>query len=353
MRTWFLAVPVSLLALVAKPADAAEVTDIPPWLRGDFSLGYTFSHTGGSLVEGNTSVGTRNMESHQISYEMAFAPGPGVAVFFELPHTAAQRISFPTASEMIYDPSTEAGSMVGTTPMETSPVYEGSGLGGLWMGVRGTPFSEAFESRGNLATWLVEGAWQTADPTNFWAVSDGERGNGPGGSAFRLRMGFSTNHKPAQPYIAATFTRRNPFETDIYDENGAVMVPGVTFNPPSDILVRTGVELTAFSNPEAQSFFNFDLRLAYGYTTWQTVQSGVLLPSVLVSSQQIAVTESEYSSGSAGLGLYLRPFRYMQINVWGDAWYTAPHQIEHPYPVFTGTDTIRADIGANLKLMIR
>ena len=111
--------------------------------------------------------------------------------------------------------------------------------------------------------------------------------------------------------------------------------------------------LAAFSNAETDAFFNIDLRLGYGYQTWQTVQSGVLLPSVLVSSQQIPVTESEFSYGSAGLGFYYRAFRYMQINFYGDAVYIEPHRIEHPYPVYTGQDTIRANIGAELKMMIR
>lgn len=355
MRTWHAAIPLGLLGLLGfapSGAGAAEVTHVPPWLRGDLEVGYTYDQVGGSLEEDNQEVGSRKLETHQLTYAAAFSAGPGVAVIFEVPHYAAQRVSFPTANEMVYDASVQTGSMLGSTPLDTVPAVSGSGLGGFWFGLRGTPYNEAFTTRGNLATWLAEIAYRTAPADNFWDA-DNDRGGGPGGSALRFRMGFSTTHKPAQPYLEATYLHQFPFTVNLYDAQNTLMEQNVELIPPRQVKVRGGVELTAWENTESDAFFNFDLRLAYGYQSWQTIDSGILLPSVLYSSEKIPVTESEYSFGSAGLGIHYRAFRYMQFNLTGDVGYVQPHQIEHPYDVYMGRDTIQFDVGLAMRILVR
>ncbi len=345
----------TILALRATipAARCAESTEIPPWLRGNIEIRYDLDYVGGSLTEDNTIVGEYYRESHLITYSFIFAPAPGVALFMDLPQYVNQSLGYPNANQMVYDPSIESGTMLGTDPLGEQPLYSGSGLGGLWMGIRGTPFSEAFPRRGNLVTWLAELAYRYPDHNNFFTVTDDRRGAGPGGSAIKLHMAFSTTHRPAQPYISATFTRQSSFEADLYDENGEVLVAGESLDAPNIVTIRTGVELTAFENTASDAFFNFDLRLGYGYQSWQTIPSGLLLPSVLSSSKSIAVTESEYSHVMAGLGLYYRAFEYFQINLVGDIYYHTPHILEHTYDVSTGSDSVGANIFTELKVLIR
>lgn len=343
--------PVSMLC--ASLAQAAEVTSIPPFLRGDLEVQYTFTHEGGSLLEEDIEVATRRIETHDIVYAAAFAAGPGVAVFMELPQNAATRVSFPTANEMVYDPSQRSGTMIETDPIVDTPAVSGSGLGGVWMGIRGTPFSESFKRRGNLATWLIEGAYQTADSSSFWHVADGARGGGPGGSAWRIRNAFSTTHRFSNPYLDFRYTKRNPFQADLTEIDGTVLASGVELDPSNEIRVFGGTELTTYENKVSQARFAIDLRLGFSYQSWQTIQSGVLLPSIISSSAAIPVTESEYETYTAGLGFIYKTFQYLQLNLRGDVAYITPHRVEHPYPIQTGADTLAFGINFGMKVFVR
>lgn len=349
------ALTAAALALTALPVQAAEVTDLPPWLRGDLVVDYGFQHLGGSLYEGDQRVGSRTWEEHAITYQGIFTAGPGVALFFELPQTVSSRLAFPEANQMVFDPSTEQGTMVETEPLEGLDPIKGKGTDGVWLGIKGTPFSEAFEARGNRATWLIEAAFRTRSANNFYEQMEGDlRGAGTGGGGTRLGMAFSTTRHVSQPYLSFRYTRLPVLdEVTFYDETGAPLGGGFELNPADTIEIRTGTEIIAHDNPEAHSRFSIDLRLGFGYATWQTIPSGLYLPSVLSTSRAVPATESEYTWGSAGIGFYHQAFQYMKWKLVADATYMAPHQIEHHYPIATGADTIDVTVGGGIEIMIR
>ncbi len=349
-----LAIAAGAMALCVPTAHAAEITDLPPWLRGDLAIDYAFQHVGGDLFEGSERVGSRNWEQHALTYQGVFTAGPGVGVFFELPQYLSQRLAFPEANTMVYDPSTERGTMVETEAIDGLEPIKGKGTDGVWLGIKGTPFSEAFEKRGNRATWLIEAAFRTRSSNNFYTPDDGDtRGAGVGGGGTRLGMAFSTTRNVSQPYLAFRYTRTRPLAVDFYDEDGSTLVSGSEINPADTLTIRTGTEIVAADNPEAHSRFSIDLRLAFGYATWQTAPSGLYLPSVLSTSRSYAATESEYTWASAGVGLYHQAFQYMAWKIVADATYLAPHQIEHHYPIDTGANTLDITVGAGIRVMIR
>ncbi len=341
-------------ALGAAPAHAAEITSLPPWLRGDIELGYAFDRVGGSLYEGDTRVGSRTWEEHALTYSGTFSAGPGVAVFFELPQYLSTRLAFPEANSMVYDPSQGSGTMVDTETLEGLEPIKGAGVDGLWLGIKGTPFSEDFESRGNRATWLIEGALQTRSQNDLYTITDeGDRGGGLGGGGLRLGMAFSTTHHISQPYMAVRYTRTRDLDVSFYDEDGSVLVSGAIAEPADRVDIRAGTEIIAHDNPESSSRFSIDLRLGFGYRTWQSMPSGLYLPSVLTSSRDIPVTESEHTWVSGGVGFYHQAFEYMQWKLVADATYLSPHRVEHPYSIDTGTDTLGITVGGGFKVMVR
>jgi len=343
------------LALASSTVHAAEVTDLPPWLRGDFVIDYGFDHLAGSLYEGSERVGSRTFEQHTITYQGVFSAGPGVGLFFELDQHLSSRLAFPEANQMVFDPSTGQGTMVGTEPLEGIDPIKGKGTDGVWLGIKGTPFSAAFEQRGNRATWLIEAAFRTKSDNNFYELVDGEtRGAGNGGGGTRLGMAFSTTRNISQPYIAVRYTRARTLDgVTLYDDDGETLGSGFELEPADHLSIRTGTEIIAHDNPEAFSRFAIDLRLGFGYATWQSVPSGLFLPSVLSTSRDVPATESEYTWASAGVGFYHQAFQYMKWKLVADVSYLAPHEIEHHYPITTGADTIDLTLGGGIEILIR
>ncbi|MFH1468706.1 MAG: hypothetical protein ABIO70_30225 [Pseudomonadota bacterium] len=343
------------LSLLSAPARAAEVTELPPFLRGDLALGYAFEHEGGSLTEAGEQVGSRNWQEHRLVYSGVFSAGPGVALFFELPQAISARLAFPEASQMAYDPALQRGTMLDTDPLDGLDPIEAKGAEGVWLGIKGTPFSEAFVKRGNRATWLIEAAFRTRTKGNFYTQNeDGTRSAGVGGGGTRLGMAFSTTRHISQPYLAFRYTRTRSLDpATLYDQDGTVLDSAAVLDPPDTIEIRTGTEIVVHDSAESHSRFAFDLRLGFGYATWQTIPSGLYLPSVLDVNRDVVATESEYTWAGAGLGLRHQAFEYMAWNLGADVNYIAPHRVEHLYAVDTGPDTLQITGWGGFKVMIR
>ncbi|MCB9761570.1 MAG: hypothetical protein H6739_17130 [Alphaproteobacteria bacterium] len=352
-----------LLSLSLLPtATAAEVTDLPPWLRGDVRVGYDLGLQVGTLNEiapGSSEVadvGRATREDHMLRLGGVFSAAPGAAVYFEVPIYFSSRLSFTDSYEMAYDPLAGRGSMVYGDPLNGTVSVQGSGAGGVWFGVRGTPFSEdLWENRGSRATWLIDLGFRTPDKSNFYGIGEGEgdRGGGNGASAFRLRNAFSTTKGVARPYIQGTWTRYGVVPVDLYDSEGALVTAGAEVQPGQRFDVLTGVQVRAFENPNNDASFDFDFRLGYDYNAWANVPSGLYLPSVMSSTEGTLVSMGEYSTASGGLGLYWRFFKYLQLDLRADVAYVFPHKLEHPYPIYTGTDTLEIRAWGGFKIMIR
>jgi hypothetical protein len=345
------------MLLFVSLAYGATVTEIPPFLRGDATVGFTYEGLSGSLVEpdasGDVEVASRSLVDQRLAYGFSFGAGPGVAVFAELPHYVKSSVSYSDASTMVFDPATQSGTYVGTPDADPGTQASGAGLGGVWIGVRGTPWSEAFTSRGNTVTWLLEGAVRTADASNFWTASGDKRGAGPGGTALRLHTAFSKSFGSAEPYVAATLVTEGKVTADVVDADNAVVAQDVALDPADTVRLRFGVESTASSNANSGARLAFDVHGEIGYAGWASLPSGVYLPSVLDASAGSAVQQSEALQAGAGLAVHWRPMSYMQLSLFGDAAYHLSQRIENPYPVTTGPDTIAYRAGANVGIRIR
>jgi hypothetical protein len=337
-------------------ASAAVVTEIPPFLRGDVQIAYTYEQLSGSLTERgdeDAEVGQRTVSDHMLRYGLVFSVGPGVAVFAEVPHYVSSRVSYGALSDMVYDPGTGSGTYVGTTPGTEGTYVDGAGLGGIWFGVRGTPFSEAFPKRNSATTWLLEGAIRTGDPTSFWTVDDaGKRGAGPGGTAARLHTAFSTTLGNTAPYVSGTYVGEGKQTVTVVTPDG-VSHGEVEVDPANHGDVRIGIELLAGRNPASGAQFVFDMHLAVAYDAFGQLPSGFYLPNVLDVSSGGLVQQSEQLEAGGGIGVHWRPFENMQIGVHGDLGYHMPQRLEYPYPVYTGGDTVSVTVGSTLGVRFR
>lgn len=350
--------PLLLCTTLVPSASAAEVTELPPFLRGDVSVGYNLGLLTGSMREGDGTVGRLGAEDHVLRLGAAFGVAPGAAIYAELPIYVQQRVVFNDTYTMAFDPNQDLGSLAYGDLVDGSVVRSGSGAGGAWLGAKGTPFTEAlWPLRNNRATWLIDVGVRLPDATSFWAEdwSSGEptRGAGPGAAAFRLTNAFSTTKGVSQPYMRVTWLRQGATSVDLYSSSGELVTADAQITPADSLDVLTGVQVRTFENPTSGAAFDLDFRLGFNYMGPAELPSGVYLPSVLPNTEGLAISRSEYSSASVGLGFYWRMFKYLKLDVVGDVAYVMPHTLEHAYAVRTGPDTLNISALARLNVLIR
>lgn len=332
------------MLLLAAAAFAATVTEVPDFLRGDVGLRYGWDRTAGHLAERADTevvVADRAMDTHLMFYEASFAPAPGVAVFAEIPHYLSESVGYTEAQEMVYDPATGSGTYVGTDALEPGTYVQGSGLDGVWFGVRATPFSEAFTGRNNRATWRIELAGRTGSEKNLWSG-----GAGDGAPAFRLGSAFSTSVKDTQPYLTGALTWYTKKDRAL--EHGTVPV-----DPGTRLDLRTGAEFLAWKNEPSGGELRVDLHMVLGYQAAGLLPSGYYLPNVLDDSQETGIQSSESMEGGGGLGFIWRPMTYLQFKLGGEVGYAVPRRVESVYPVYTGGDTLHTQLNTALTVRIR
>lgn len=346
---------VGLLATALLPAaHAAEVTELAPRNRGDIEIRYDLAAESGELVQDGKSVGSRDLADHVITYTGNFSFYTGSAFFFEVPQHVSQTVKYADTQQMVYDPLNDAGTMINTPGAAEATDLDGHGLGGVWIGLRGTPISqEIWAARGDRSTWLIEGALRFRDKTNFWTTEGGERGAGEGAPAYRLRTAFSTSHGRAQPYLVGTLTRTGRINLDVVEEDGTTVARGLEVRPASTVDVLVGSELLAGTYGTDGAEVQVDFRTRFTYTGWQDIPSGTFLPSVLDASKGSAATETEHLSFTGGLGIHWRFVEYVQLNLSGEVGVRTPRQVEHFYPVTTNMGDIAWGIHTGLRFRAR
>ena len=329
----------SSLLLLPSLAGAAEVTELAPQYRGD--LGFKFdSYTQyDRLVEDDTQVGKRQLRNNQLTLHGGFSVLQGAGLFFEIPHYS-ERISYPEANIMAFDPNNDSGTMLGTDAVSAEAGLQGSGFGGTWIGLRGAPLhEELFAHRGDRSSWLFEVGYRFADKSHLWAFEGDQRGAGPGASAYRLHGAFSTTHRASRPYITATFLQSGRLSTDVTDESGTLISAAEIF-PANRIDLKTGSEVFLWTDEQSGSHLSLDVNASFGYRGWQTIPSGTYLPSILDASQSVLILESEVTTLDLGLGLNARIMEYAQLNIGGEIGTVSPQRIEHLYSVDTAPGTL-------------
>ena len=332
--------PLSPLLLLPAAASAAEVTEIAPQFRGDLGFRFDSFTQYDRLVEGDEQVGRRQIQNSQMTIAGALSFIDGAGVFFEIPRYANQ-ISYPEANLMAFDPNSDSGTMVGTSPLTGDIGLSGKGFGGAWLGLRGAPLhEELFSHRGDRISALFEVGYRLADKTHLWTVTQGSRGAGPGASAYRLHGAFSTTHRASRPYLTATFLQSGRINTDVNDDTGAVLISNAEIKPASQMDLRTGSELFVWIDEDSGSQISLDFSASFGYRGWQTIPSGTYLPSILDASQTVLVMESEVTTLDLGFGLNARIMEYAQLNVGGEIGTISPQRIEHLYSASTAPGTL-------------
>jgi hypothetical protein len=323
----------SLLLLTTLPAHAAKVTDLPPQWRGDFGIGYGVTVVPDSLVEDEVRVGNRRSIDHQIDYTGRLGFTDYLAFEVVLPHHASSRLRFSDSSRMD-----------GVSDSEVS----GKGMGGTWLRLLFTPFSETtFASRGDQVSWLLGLGMQTENKTSFWAVENGERGAGPASSAFEFQSFWSVQNSRTEPYLGVNWTRRS-----------ATKVGGVAVQDPSSVDLVTGMEILLWEDPTwangLGSELALDLSVTFGHQTWGDGISGLQLPSVLSISDGTSVTRGETQSLWGGFGLRWQPVKYVDWTLQSAIGGPFGHRIEHPYSVAsTPAGKLGWTIGTDITFRLR
>jgi hypothetical protein len=238
-------------------------------------------------------------------------------------------------------------------------VIKGSGVGGVWIGAKGTPFSEAFTRRKNPFTWLLEGAVRTPNETNQLVVvtpnTEGglsTHGAGPGGVGLRVASTTSARRGRTEPYLRLAYEENLPHEIDVMADTGEVLARNVTVDPANRLDAVVGAELIAGENEQSGARTAFDLHLGAGWQSYQDIPTGLELPAVLIPDAGV-VQQAEAMELGGGLGIDVRFMRYLEWDLYGDVRYHFPQRIESPYPVYTGGDTLHIAAGTRLTIRVR
>jgi len=352
-----LAATAIIVAVLATPsARGAEVTDMPPKLRGDVRIDYFGALEHGDLREGDETFGRRHGNRHEVLYTLEFAPIDGLAVWFRVDTTLTTAVAFTDPHEMLYDPVTETGTYQGSETLpgsEDSYRRRGGGLDGLWIGVGAGPFSESWRIS-HQTTWRLDVGFRTPNPNNtFWTSSGQHRGAAPGGSALLLRGAWSQENEPVDAYLVGRVLYEGRVTVDVTDDDGTTIASDVTVKPATEIDVTAGMELIAGRDASRGERFAFDLFCGFGYRSYAQIPSGVLLPHVLEHSLGEPVHRSAHVLGTAGLGLVYHLNQYFGARLAGSGTYATPHRLEDVYPVRTGYDTVVVGIQASVEGHLR
>jgi hypothetical protein len=336
-------------------AHAADVTEIPPRFRGDVEIGYRYDHQHSFLYEESENVGGATAVDHVLRYAGTFAVWDGIAAWVELPHYASQQIEYADTHLMAFDPNDETGTMLGTDPDPSPPTISGAGPGGVWVGVKGTPFSQTlFADRPDRLTMLLEAGYRFADRSNFFTTSDeGHRGGGPGGAGWRASAAFSTTHRSTDPYLKFAYEHGGAIVQDVKDENGEVVATDATVDPTDNLEALAGAEVRVYRDDDAGAALDLDFFLRAGYSTWQDVPSGIYLPSVVAPSYGQVVTQSDMLYARGGVGVDWRILEQVEWDVAGEVGTRTPHRLEYPYDVATGIDSFDFAITTSVTIRIR
>ena len=332
--------PTLLLWLVGSTgAFAADVTEMPPKLRGDVGLAYDGSLYLGAFQEDGVQRGKRYTETQKLGARFEFAPIEGLSVVLGLPGVLREETWFPEATQMVFEPGSGTGSYAAGDPLTETPSFKGSGLQGLVLGVAVAPFAERYKKTVGVS-WRIDAAFRTPTPkhTLFSVGANGQRGAAPGGAGVLVGAAFSHDAGKTEPWLDLDIDWELPATIDVTWPDGETQ-RAIKIQPASAFDFRGGVELVAFENVESASRFAVDLHAGFGYRTWADLPSGFYLPSVLPGSRSIPVTRSDYIAATAGVAFDFDVNRWFGMRFGADGRYYSPFQIEHTYPVYTTADS--------------
>lgn len=329
----------------------AEITEMPPKLRGDVEITDTHRVVSAGIAEAGLDVGRMVASRNDLRFEGEFAPIAGIAVRLAIPLSPGMSVSWTDARQMAFDPVTGSGSYARSGPATGDVGFSAGGLTGVEIGAAFSPFSEDFK-RPDRVTWRLDLGVRLPTKTSLWTANAGKRGAGNGGTAVLLGGAFSTRRGLAEPYVGADAVIEQPLTVAVVDETGASW-GDQRLHPASTVDVVGGVELRMGEDVEKKTRSAFDLHLGFRYRDYGDVASGVWLPTVLDSSRKIVVTQEDGLGLRAGLGVIADVHEYFGFRIGVEGGYTLPYTVEHVYAVATTPDSFEFGGSIGLEGRIR
>jgi hypothetical protein len=323
-------------------APAAEVTDMPAKWRGDLHVTYggMAQQVGISepdAVGDDLTYAIRNIRRQELGFRLEAAVWTGVAITVGLPITIQQRISWPAAREMLYEPNLEVGSYANGQAIDAAPIVTG-GLQGVWFGAAFAPFSEQYDVRGyNIpASSRLEIGVRT--PSKGGTMYGNNRGAAPGGAALRLSAAFSKRTRNANPYFQVALVKEFKATIPVAVQNdGTEIARDITVRDNDTLDVSAGSEIILKENTETQLRAALWFEGNLGYRSWQDQVSGFYLPDVLDAARSQPVTRSPYVQLGASVGADVHINRYVGLRAGVQGAWLTPHNVEHIYSARTDT----------------
>jgi hypothetical protein len=307
------------------------VTDAPPKFRGDVHVAYGGDFEQVGLEEGTQTYGIRNTTRHDLGLRFEVAVWEGVLVHIGLPITIQQRIAFPAAREMLFEPVTGEGSYENGQPIDASPIVSG-GLQGAWFGVGAIPFSKRY-----ARTLPVEMRFDISVRTGgrFQTLYGASRGGSPGGAALRIAGALSKQVGIADSYVSFSYQHEFAANVDVVDNDGTIWSEELRIRPAGRLDAVIGTEIVAMEKADKSSRFAVDVHAAIGYRSWEDRASGFWLPSVLEPSRTVTVTMSDYVQLGVGAGIDYHLNRWLGLRMGAEGRYFTPRTVESTYSVRT------------------
>lgn len=328
-----------LFLAMSRAVQAAEVTEMPPAMRGDTTLAYDGTWGFGHLEEGGEARAQQHSARQSLGIDAEFAPVEGFAVHLAAPFSLSRQTRWSDAYGMVYEPTTNSGTTLGGPALEGDTTVKSSGFDGLWFGV-----AAGSALLGHPRTdWRVDAALRLPGGHSYW--DDEHRGSSSGGLASHFSAAFTAHRGPASPYLKLGATLEGKTKADVLDASGTAVV--VRVDPASAVDALGGVELDALPSGTAERFA-WDLFGGFGYRTWATVPSGLFLPSVLDASQGTVATQGEHLVATGGVGLLWDVNRYVGLHLSSTVQWATPYRLEHLYEVRTSFDNL--EVGAHFEV---
>ena len=146
--------------------------------------------------------------------------------------------------------------------------------------------------------------------------------------------------------------RSSPFTSEIRGDDGTLHATAETFSPSNTVDIRGGTELYLKDDVALASYVTLDLFGAYRYQSFQSIPSGIYLPSILESTQDTIITQTELVSIQGGIGTNVQINSLYGLRLSGQAGFASPQRIEHIYEVNT-QETFQWGIFGELRFRYR
>lgn len=358
MRPLSIIVLFGALVAIAPRAEAAQPTELIPFLHMDAEVGYTGGIQFGRLREQDTDekyhdVAKYTHHRHEMDIDIEFGVCPMLELDLRFPIVFQDRLHYRSANDLSYNVSEERATMLGGYPLPSEELadFKRGGFGDMEIGLQFSPFNESYEKHPAPATMLLEFAFLAPTGGDRYDVGSGGTAK-PGNGAPGLRIGaaFSKRVPGGEPYFWARYELIGRYDADLFNAEGLATYGGpATLNPADSVHVMLGTEIYAMNNPTSATAINVDLYGGFSYHSWADIEAGSILPVTHNTTQGHIATTSEYLVPHFGLGLYIRPTPMVQIRLNTGLDYETSHIVErvdtHNYEIGTGMDTLRVNFG--------